>query len=84
MNNKNNDFRNIRTFYDLSQEQYADLLGVTQGYITLIESGQRRYTEDLRERVMKALQLTPEQLGYVLAIKEGYDAARTALAKGNS
>ncbi|ARJ39877.1 hypothetical protein SporoP8_13920 [Sporosarcina ureae] len=79
MNNAKNDFKTIRTFHELNQEQYAELIGISQGYVTLVENGRRRFTEDLRERVMRELRLTPDKLERILAIQAGYDAARATM-----
>ena len=46
----------------LTQQQAAERLGVSQGYWALLESGQRRLTEELAVKAVGLLNLQPTLL----------------------
>ena len=71
----------IRTFHGLHQSELADLLGVGQSYVAMIESGSRPFTEDLRSRTLQALGLSHEEVSKIIAIQAGYEAARNNYLK---
>ena len=47
---------------DLEQQKAAELLGVSQPYLSLLESGKRKLTRKLAEKVFKVYELPPEKL----------------------
>ena len=51
-----------RKFRDLSQEQLADRMGVTRGYVSHVETGKRRYDQLFLEAAAEALNCTPADL----------------------
>lgn len=70
------DMKEIRTSLNLSQREFADALGVSRNYITLIEMGRRTPSDELRR---KAAQLAN---GEKLANSNGADKfADTAYAR---
>ena len=50
----------------LSQNGLARLLGVTSGHLSLILSGRRRPSPELRERMLLVLEATFDDLFYVV------------------
>ncbi|HMS43342.1 MAG TPA: helix-turn-helix transcriptional regulator, partial [Pyrinomonadaceae bacterium] len=46
----------------LEQRQAAALLGVSQPYLSLLESGKRKLTQKFAEKVFKKFELSPEKL----------------------
>lgn len=46
----------------LEQQKAAELLGVSQPYLSLLESGKRKLTRKLAEKVVKVYELPPEKL----------------------
>lgn len=46
----------------LTQEELAKLVGISQGYLNLIESGQRRATVATLEKFMRVLKISPNDL----------------------
>lgn len=46
----------------LSQEQLAEMVETSKGYISDLEKGDRRYNQDLLERFAAALQCQPRDL----------------------
>lgn len=48
----------------MRQEDLADLVGIDQAYVSLIESGKRVPSDDLKKRLAKALKLRPVQLNF--------------------
>jgi len=46
----------------LTQSQLADRMGVTRGYVSHIETGKRRYDQDLLESASTALSCTPADI----------------------
>ena len=47
---------------DLEQQKAAELLGVSQPYLSLLESGKRKLTRKLAEKVVEVYELPPEKL----------------------
>ncbi len=52
-----------RAILRVSQAKLACCVGVKQGYISMIESGERPLTDELREKISTALGCKPEELG---------------------
>ena len=52
----------IRLSKNLEQRIAAELLGVSQPYLSLLESGKRKLTRELAEKVVKVYELPPEKL----------------------
>lgn len=48
----------------LTQEQLADRAGVDQTYISLIERGLRKPSDDIKDRLAKALGIAPSALRF--------------------
>lgn len=46
----------------LTQEQLADMVGTSKGYISDLENAKRRYNQELLEGLAAALQLAPRDL----------------------
>jgi transcriptional regulator with XRE-family HTH domain len=51
-----------RKFRDLTQEQFAERVGVTKSYVSKIESGKRRYDQPFLEAAAVVLQCAPADL----------------------
>lgn len=51
-----------REFRGLTQEELAHRVGSSKGYVSQLESKERRYNQDLLERFAKALDCEPWQL----------------------
>lgn len=60
----NNVLRLLRIANDLSIAQLSDLLGVTSSFISQIESGKKRPSEDLLIKYSKALKVKPELIKF--------------------
>lgn len=59
------DLKDYRMFYGLSQRAMAQLIGVSQTFVVMLESGERNMPEYLTDR----LGLTAEQLENIRAVK---------------
>jgi transcriptional regulator with XRE-family HTH domain len=46
----------------LEQQEAAEILGVSQSYLSLLESGKRKLNQKLAEKVVKVFHLSPENL----------------------
>ncbi|MEK7724311.1 MAG: helix-turn-helix transcriptional regulator [Acidobacteriota bacterium] len=46
----------------LEQQEAAEILGVSQSYLSLLESGKRKLNQKLAEKVVKVFNLPPEKL----------------------
>jgi transcriptional regulator with XRE-family HTH domain len=46
----------------LEQQEAAEMLGVSQGYLSLLENGKRKLNQKLAEKAVKVFRLSPEQL----------------------
>lgn len=55
-------FKAIRLEKQLSQDEFARLLGVSQSTVQMIEAGKRKITDRIRFRLAKCCDLTPELL----------------------
>ena len=51
-----------RLIKGLEQQKAAELLGVSQPYLSLLENGKRKLTRKLAEKVVKVYELPPEKL----------------------
>lgn len=56
------ELKEYRTNSRLTQEEAAKALGVSQTYLSLLESDKRRLTETLRNKLVKTMNLRPTQL----------------------
>lgn len=54
--------REWRKAAKLSQEQLAERVGITQAYLSKIETGRAGYTQEILESVAEALRCTPGDL----------------------
>jgi transcriptional regulator with XRE-family HTH domain len=54
--------KRLRRELNLSQTKFAKRCGLSQGYVSLMESGERTPTFDMIDRIAKALEVTPESL----------------------
>ena len=68
--------RTVREFVGLHQSQLAEMLGVGQSYIAMIEGGRRPLTDGLRARMMQALDLTPEKVSAIISAQQAYEDVR--------
>lgn len=59
------DLKDYRIFYGLSQRAMAQLIGVSQTFVVMLESGERNMPDYLPQR----LGLTYEQLQNIRAVK---------------
>lgn len=51
-----------RAMLRMSQARLAKAVGVKQGYISMIETGERPLTDDLLQKICVALSCKPEEL----------------------
>lgn len=51
-----------RKHRDLSQEELADRMGITRGYVSQVENGKRRYDQLFLEAAAQALNCDPADL----------------------
>ena len=51
-----------RTILKITQTELAKRIGVARSYISLIENGERPLTDDLLQKISKALGCKPEEL----------------------
>jgi transcriptional regulator with XRE-family HTH domain len=51
-----------RELMGITQEQLAERTGLSDGHISLLETGGRGYTQDSLERIAEALRCTPGEL----------------------
>jgi transcriptional regulator with XRE-family HTH domain len=54
--------RQWRDRLGITQEELADRAGLSYGYISLLETGKRGYTQDSLERIAHELRCTPGEL----------------------
>ena len=57
-------FKDIRHFKEMTQQQYADWLGLSLSSIAMIESGQRRVTDNIRGKLAHKFMITDEFIEY--------------------
>ncbi|MGG3065150.1 helix-turn-helix domain-containing protein [Bacillus glycinifermentans] len=69
-------FLKIRRIYRLSQKDVADLTGVSEAFICMIENGKRKITPKVSRRLINKLSLNPEK---VISLLEFY--AQTEVVK---
>jgi len=55
-------FRHARNQAGLSQQQAAAELGVSQSYLSMLEKGQRRLSQELARRMVQVYKLSPVSL----------------------
>ena len=51
-----------RTILKMNQAELARRIGVTRNYISMIETGERPLTDELRQKISSALNCEPEEL----------------------
>ena len=68
--------RQWREHIGITQEELAARTGLSPGYISLLETGERGYTQDSLERLAKALRCVP---GELLNVDPERDASFMAL-----
>jgi transcriptional regulator with XRE-family HTH domain len=51
-----------RAYRDLTQQQLAERLGTSKGYVSDLERGKRRYNQDVLERLAEELRCEPADL----------------------
>ncbi|GIN51117.1 helix-turn-helix domain-containing protein [Bacillus paralicheniformis] len=66
----------IRRIYRLSQKDVADLTGVSEAFICMIENGKRKITPKVSRRLINKLSLNPAK---VISLLEFY--AQTEVVK---
>jgi transcriptional regulator with XRE-family HTH domain len=54
--------REWRKFHNLNQERLADRVGITQAYLSKLETGKAEYTQSLLEALAEALRCEPADL----------------------
>jgi transcriptional regulator with XRE-family HTH domain len=64
--------RQWRERIGITQEELADRTGLSPGYISLLETGERGYTQDSLERIAEALRCLP---GEILNVDPKRDAS---------
>lgn len=69
-------FATIRVFHGMSQRELADLLEVSQPYIAQVESKSRPVSDNLRNKMMTALELTPDKIDVILGAARVYEDVR--------
>ena len=52
-----------RAILKMTQTELARRIGVTRNYISMIETGERPLTDELRQKIAVALGCKPEELG---------------------
>lgn len=62
---KNTDLTIIRFFYELNKTELAEKLGVTKGYITQIDKGEKPLTEAIEDRIFKAFNIDEDTLIFI-------------------
>lgn len=64
-------WRKIRKELNLTQVEFARLVGVSQSFISRLENGLRSITPELLHRICMVLRIVPEDLGYsILTVTE--------------
>lgn len=54
--------RELRKKSGMTQEQLAERAGITQGYVGMLERGERRLNSDIIEGIARALKVNPSDL----------------------
>lgn len=72
MNINGTDLFKIREVYRLSGAEMAALVEVSEALIYFIEQGKRVLTERTKQRLIDALELSPDKLKKILSIYDEY------------
>ena len=73
-----NPIRVLRRFRDLTQMELAGMIGITQGYLSDLESGKRKGTLELHQKTARALGVPLDLLAPVISSRREADPARYA------
>jgi len=73
-----NELKSARTAKGLTQAEAANRLGVSQPYVAMLESGERRLTRRLAQRVMRVYALPPTAVPPSDSLKEPKGASELA------
>jgi len=73
-----NPIRVLRGFRDLTQMELAGMIGITQGYLSDLESGKRKGTLELHQKTARALGVPLDLLASVIFSEKEADPARFA------
>jgi len=76
--NGENPIRVLRGFRDLTQMELAGMIGITQGYLSDLESGKRKGTLELHQKTARALGVPLDLLASVIFSEKEADPARFA------
>ncbi len=75
-------WRSGRESAGLTQQRAAERLGVSQAYLALLESGRRRVTRDLANKMVQLYHLSPAALPLEDNVSDSWDSAKLARALG--
>lgn len=64
-----NNLHTIRAAYGLGKTELARLVGVSHSYIVLVESGERKLSEKVRNRIIDALELTQDKVDKITELE---------------
>lgn len=76
--NGENPIRVLRTFRDLTQMELAGMIGITQGYLSDLESGKRKGTLELHQQAARALGVPLDLLASAIFSRREVAPARDA------
>lgn len=76
--NGDNPIRVLRRFRDYSQVELAAKIGITQGYLSELESGKRKGTLELHQKTARALEVPLDLLAPVIFSRREADPVRFA------
>lgn len=79
--NSENPVRVLREFRDYTQTELAEAAGITQGYLSDLESGKRKGPLELHQRIARALGVPLELLAPITVSMEEANPARFARRK---
>ena len=73
-------WKSARESAGLTQQRAAERLGVSQGYLALLETGRRRVTRDLANKMVQLYHLSPVALPLDNNVGDSWDSAKLARA----
>jgi DNA-binding XRE family transcriptional regulator len=76
--NGENPIRVLRAFRDLTQMELAGMIGITQGYLSDLESGKRKGTLELHQKTARALGVPLDLLAPIIFSEKEANPARFA------
>lgn len=76
--NGENPIRALRELNELTQMELAGMIGITQGYLSDLESGKRKGTLELHQKAARALGVPLDLLASVIFSRREADPARYA------